>query len=77
MAGEELERLETKLRELLVETRRAKGMNQTELAQALGWTQVIVSNYERGERRVGVSDFILIARALDEEPTALLGRLLA
>jgi transcriptional regulator with XRE-family HTH domain len=77
MAGEELDRLESSLRELLVNTRKAKGLSQGELGRALGWTQVLISNYERGERRIGVSDFVLIARALGEEPTALLGRLLS
>ena len=75
MAGEELERLELELRKLLIETRRAKGISQAELARAIGWHQSAISNCESGERRVGVSDFILIARALGEEPTTLLGRL--
>jgi transcriptional regulator with XRE-family HTH domain len=72
MAGEEQDRLALRLRELLVEARNARGMTQTDLAKALGRTQTYVSNYERGERRVGVVDFILIARALKAEPVELL-----
>lgn len=63
------------LRELLAEIRRSKGIKQTQLAKQLGRTQTFVSNYERGERRVAVVDFVLIARALGEEPTELLSRL--
>lgn len=76
MAGEERDRLAAKLRELLIATRKAKGMSQVDLAEALGRTQTFVSNYERGERKVGLVDFVLIARALREEPARLLGQLL-
>lgn len=74
MAGEERDRLRTRLRELLVEARTRAGLTQTQLAKALGRPQSFVSNYERGERRVEVADFILIAQALGEEPAELLGR---
>ena len=75
MAGEERERLSAKLREVLIAARKAKGMSQLDLAEALGRTQTFVSNYERGERRVGLVDFILIVRALGEDPTGMLRRL--
>ncbi len=75
MAGEEQDRLALRLRELLVEARNAKGMTQTDLAKALGRTQTYVSNYERGERRVGVVDFILIASALKLDPLAVVAEL--
>jgi transcriptional regulator with XRE-family HTH domain len=74
MAGEEQDRLARRLRELLVEVRKSKGMTQIDLGKALGRTQTFVSNYERGERRLAVVDFIIIARTLGEEPTDLLGR---
>ena len=74
MAGEEQDRLARRLRELLTEIRNAKGMTQTDLGKALGRTQTFVSNYERGERRLAVVDFILIARTLGEEPRELLRR---
>lgn len=61
--------------EVLIEARKAKGLNQTQLAAALKRTQTFVSNYERGERRVGMVDFVLIARELGVEPVELLRRL--
>jgi len=76
MAGEEADQLAKQLRELLVKTRKAKGLTQVQLAKALGRTQTFVSNYERGERRVAVVDFILIAAALREEASALLRKII-
>jgi len=75
MAGDERDHLTRRLRDILIEAREAAGLNQTELGKALGRTQSFVSNYERGERRVGLVDFVLIARALGEDPIELLGRL--
>ena len=75
MAGEEADRLAQQLRELLVKTRKAKGLTQVQLGKALGRTQTFVSNYERGERRVGVVDFVLIARVLGEDAPELLSAL--
>lgn len=73
--GEEHERLARRLREVLVEARKAAGMRQVELAKALGRSQSFVSNYERGERRVDVPEFILIARVLRADAGELLGEL--
>ncbi len=75
MAGEERDRLRRRLRELLIEARKRAGMTQTELAKALGRPQSFVSNYERGERRVEVGDFILICQALKAEATNLLSEI--
>lgn len=75
MQEDERDRLTRRLREVLIEARNAKGLTQTELAVALKRTQTFVSNYERGERRVGVVDLVLIARTLGVEPTELLKRL--
>lgn len=75
MREDERDRLARRLREVMIEARKAAGLNQTELAAALKRTQSFVSNYERGERRVGVVDFLLIARELGVKPTDLLGRL--
>jgi transcriptional regulator with XRE-family HTH domain len=49
-------------------------MKQVDLAQALGRSQSFVSNYERGERRVDVAEFVLIARVLGADAGALLVR---
>ena len=75
MQEDERDRLARRLREVLIEARKVRGLNQTELAAALKRTQTFVSNYERGERRLGLVDFVLIARTLGHEPTELLGRL--
>lgn len=75
MREDERDRLERRLREVLTQARKAKGMNQTELAAALKRTQTFVSNYERGERRLGLVDFVLIARTLEIEPVELMHRL--
>jgi transcriptional regulator with XRE-family HTH domain len=75
MQEDERDRLGRRLREVLIEARKAKGLNQTELAAALKRTQTFVSNYERGERRLGLVDFLLIARTLAVKPAELLRRL--
>ncbi len=62
---------------LLVETRKAVGVTQVELAERLGRPQPFVSYFERGERRVDVIEFVAIARALGIEPVALFGDLIA
>lgn len=75
MQEDERDRLTRRLREVLIEARNAKGLTQTELAAALKRTQTFVSNYERGERRLGMVDFVLIARTLGVEPAELLQQL--
>lgn len=56
------------LRRLLIEAREAADLTQTELGQRVGRTQSFVSNYERGQRRVDLPEFILICRALEIDP---------
>jgi transcriptional regulator with XRE-family HTH domain len=75
MREDERDRLERRLREVLIEARKAKGLTQTELAATLKRTQTFVSNYERGERRLGMVDFLLIARTLGVKPEEMLRRL--
>ena len=52
----------------LVEHRRAAGMTQVDLAQALGTDQSQVSKIERGERRLDVIDYLRICRAIGLDP---------
>jgi len=73
-AMDERDELALKLRQALVDARKAVGLTQGELAKKLGRTQTFVSNYERGERKVGVVEFILIARELGVEARELLRR---
>lgn len=48
----------------MVAARRAAGLQQTELAERLGRPQSFVSKIERGERRLDVVEFLLVARAI-------------
>ena len=77
MAGQmdERDELALKLRQVLVDARTAAGLTQAELAQKLGRTQTFVSNYERGERKVGVVELVLIGRALGADAQELLSQL--
>lgn len=65
------------LLDLLVETRKAAGITQVELAKRLGRPQPFVSYFERGERRVDVVEFVVIARALGIAPADFFARLMA
>lgn len=65
---EERDRMAQILRRLLIDAREAADLTQTELGQRLGRTQSFVSNYERGQRRVDLPEFVLICRALEIDP---------
>lgn len=57
--------------ERLTAARKQSGMKQEELAALIGKDQSFVSNIERGQRRVDVIEFYVIAKALEVEPIAL------
>jgi transcriptional regulator with XRE-family HTH domain len=59
---------EGQLRQILIDARLAKGLEQIELAKLLGRSQAFVSNYERGQRRIDVAEFIEIARMVGLDP---------
>ena len=63
------------LRAILTEARIAKGLTQTQLAKKLDRPQAMVSNYERGQRRIDVGEFIEIAGLLGLDPVAIIRRL--
>jgi ribosome-binding protein aMBF1 (putative translation factor) len=69
------ERPSDRLRRRLHEARRARGLRQTDLADRLGRPQSFVSNYERGTRRLEVSEFIQIARILALDAAAVVAEL--
>jgi len=52
----------------LVESRRAAGMTQIDLALALGTDQSQISKIERGERRLDIIDYLRICRAVRVDP---------
>jgi transcriptional regulator with XRE-family HTH domain len=49
-------------------------LTQQELADLLGRPQSIVTNYENGERRLDVVEFLEIAEHLDADPHRILRR---
>jgi transcriptional regulator with XRE-family HTH domain len=67
----------SELRRLLIDARAAKGLKQNELAKRLGRPQSFISNYETGQRRLGVIEFIDIAHALGLDPGATVAELAA
>jgi transcriptional regulator with XRE-family HTH domain len=65
-----------RLRELLVERRKAAGLTQTVLAARLGKPPSYVAKYELGERRLDVLEYLDIAAAIGFDPREPLGALL-
>jgi transcriptional regulator with XRE-family HTH domain len=63
--------------EVLVDTRRKKGLTQIQVAAALGTPQSYVSKYESGERRLDVVEFIAVSAALNEDPLELLRQIIS
>jgi transcriptional regulator with XRE-family HTH domain len=49
---------------VLAAARRRAGLTQQELAKQLGKPQSFVSEYERGQRRVDVIEFVVISNTL-------------
>lgn len=60
------------VRTLLVKKRKAAGLTQTDLASLLARPQSYVSNYERGERRLDVVEFLEIAEVIGFDPAGFL-----
>ena len=58
----------------LASVRKVAGVTQDELAEKLGKPQSFVSKVERGERRLDVIEFCLVAEALGHNPAELLAR---
>lgn len=65
------------LLDTLVQARKDAGLTQFELASRLGRPQPFVSYFERGERRVDVVEFCIIARAIGADPRHLFDQILA
>ena len=61
-----------KLRKKLREIRERAGLTQDELAARLGESQSYISKYERGERRLGFIDVLIICEACRTEPNELI-----
>jgi transcriptional regulator with XRE-family HTH domain len=62
------------LRRILKERRQRAELTQRELAARLGWDHKVISNLERGSKRLTVLELIDIAWALEFDPSAALRR---
>lgn len=61
---------------VLIAARRKSGLTQTGLAQLIGKDQKFISLIERGQRRVDVLEFYVLARAMGQDPLKLYGELI-
>jgi transcriptional regulator with XRE-family HTH domain len=57
-----------RLCQLLIKARERKGLTQAELGRLLRRHQAFVSGYERGQRRLDITELLDIAGALDIDP---------
>lgn len=64
-----------RLAELLVQYREEAGLNQVDVANALGRHQPFISNLESGQRRLDVVEFLDLADAIGFDPAHLLQEL--
>ena len=60
------------LMQVLVETRKSKGITQQELADRMDRPQSYIAKVETGERRLDVVEFLEWAQALEEEGSQLM-----
>ena len=60
----------------LAQARRDAGLHQADLAQAIGKDQSFVSNIERGQRRVDIVEFYVLAHAMKIDPVNLFARII-
>ena len=56
----------------LISARKKLGLSQTELAKRLRCHQSFVARIETGQRRIDVSELVILAKALEVEPSAFL-----
>lgn len=61
--------------ELLIASRRDRGLTQAELAKALGRPQSFVAKYERGERRLDVVELLEILATLELDPAPVIAEI--
>ncbi len=61
-----------RLRRLVREARKARGLTQAAVARALGRPQSYVADFERRERRLDVIEFLAFADAIGFDASAVL-----
>jgi transcriptional regulator with XRE-family HTH domain len=59
----------------LADARRHAGLTQSKLAAKLAKPQSFVSDYERGQRRIDVLEFLLIVQAMNANPLDIFGEI--
>jgi transcriptional regulator with XRE-family HTH domain len=59
-------------REVMIAARVKSGLTQQALAERIGRPQSFVAKYEAGERRIEVTEFVAIVRAIGADPVRLL-----
>ena len=64
------------LMQVLVETRKTKGITQQELADRMDRPQSYIAKVETGERRLDVIEFIEWAESLDCQSTDILSKII-
>ncbi len=62
---------------VLIAARKRAGLSQEEVAKRIGRKQTFISVIERGDRRLDLIEFCVLARAMHLEPTALLAEIVA
>jgi transcriptional regulator with XRE-family HTH domain len=62
------------LRRILKERRQRADLTQRELAARLGWDHKVISNLERGSKRLTVLELIALAGALEFDAAAAVRR---
>jgi transcriptional regulator with XRE-family HTH domain len=65
-----------RLQSLLKAARERAGLTQVDLASRIGRPQSFIAKYERGERRLDVVEFAVVATAIGADPRKMLGQLL-
>lgn len=61
------------LAQTMMEARKDAGLHQADVATRMGKDQTIISNIERGQRRVDLIEFYEFANAVSRDPVELFG----
>ena len=67
----------TKLREMIVASRKGAGLSQGAVAQRLGRPQSYIADIERSERRIDVIEFVALGEAIGFDCSSILRAVVA
>lgn len=59
------------LAQSLSDARKRAGLHQADVAKSMGSDQTVISNIERGQRRIDVIEFYLFSKAVGCDPVEL------